>query len=307
MQQLRLLQERASSPVPVAQLPDDVKATPMRGNPGEAAGEIPDSMQVHLDHLAAKQLTKGRSNDDDHRGKLDCLLSGFHQRSDGGLEFSLASLLPRNSHSLFPSYSPRRFKITPRSISITVTGPLDGILCLKVRDEANIGKVFVLWFPITGEAKSIRPPLTKSSDFFGLGRDPRTDEYKILTLSIHKTSQGGCEKISYKTKVRTLGHSSSWRVLDVSYFFDGSRWIDDAAYSHMRALAITRSMTLSADGRMLSMLGRYKLLGNNGSVDIAFSVVSFDSSDEIFIETPLPPPCGSPVGCYTKMHCHLCC
>ncbi|GAB2298463.1 hypothetical protein Dimus_032526 [Dionaea muscipula] len=261
MQQLRLLQERASSPVPVTQLPDDVSV--------EILARLPVKFLIRCkcvckkwfsligsDHLAAKQLTKGHANDDDHYGKLDCLLGAFHQRSDGGLEFCLSSLLPRNSDSLFPSYSHRRFKITPRSISITVTGPLDGILCLKVRDEANIGEVFVLWNPITGEAKSIRPPLTKSSDFFGLGRDPRTDEYKILTLSIHRTSQGGCEKISYNTKVRTLGHSSSWRVLDVSYFFDGSRWIDDAAYSHMPALAITRSMTLSADGRMLSMLGR---------------------------------------------------
>ncbi|GAB2298498.1 hypothetical protein Dimus_032561 [Dionaea muscipula] len=67
--------------------------------------------------------------------------------------------------------------------------------------------------------------------FFGLGRDPRTDEYKIFAFSGYRGD---------KVEVYSLGSSSSWRVLDMSYFFDGSRWIDVIAnYSHMHALAIT--------------------------------------------------------------------
>ncbi|GAB2298464.1 hypothetical protein Dimus_032527 [Dionaea muscipula] len=203
--------------------------------------------------------------------------------------------------------SQRRFKITPRwnpitdkdgGLYIAVAEPLNGILCLKVRDEA-IGEVLVLWNSVTG-------PLTKYIDYFGLGLDPRTNKYKIFAISIDKTSIGGWGEISYMAEVYSLGSSMSWRVLDVSNFFDGSRRIDAPHYRHMYVLDIPRSMALSTNGRILSMLGRYKLLGNNGSDGTVFSMVSFDSSDEIFIETPLPPPCGSPVGCYAKMHRLLC-
>ncbi|GAB2297953.1 hypothetical protein Dimus_032037 [Dionaea muscipula] len=232
---------------------------------------------IGTNHLAAKQLAAGRSSDDDHH---DCLLSGFSRGiDDGGLKFYLHSV-PSGIHSL------RRFKITPGSMRIAIAEPLDGILCLKVHDEGIRG-LFVLWNPITSEAKPIPPP-TKYINFFRLGRDPRTDEYKIFAFSGYR----GVE-------VYSLGSSSSWRVLDVSYFFNGSRWIDVANYSHMRP-----SMTLSADGRMLSMLGRYKLLRNNGSDAAAFSVVSFDLSDEIYIETPFPPPWRSPY--HTDMHRLLC-
>ncbi|GAB2298467.1 hypothetical protein Dimus_032530 [Dionaea muscipula] len=251
------LEEGASSAGPESQLPEDVVI--------EILARLPVKFLIRFkcvckrwfsligtNHLAAKQLAAGRSSDDDHH---DCLLSGFSRGiDDGRLQFYLHSV-PSGTHSL------RRFKINPGSIRIAIAEPLDGILCLKVHDE-DIRGLFVLWNPITGEAKSIPPP-TK------------------------------------RVQVYSLGSSSSWRVLDVSYFFDGSRWIDVANYSHMRP-----SMTLSADGRMLSMVGRYKLLGNNGSDAAAFSVVSFDLSDEIYIETPFPPLRPSPD--HTDMHRLLC-
>ncbi|GAB2298490.1 hypothetical protein Dimus_032553 [Dionaea muscipula] len=89
--------------------------------------------------------------------------------------------------------------------------------------------------------------------------------------------------------------SSSWKALDLNRFFDGSECIDiDDAMP---------AMVPSADGRMLSMLGRYKVLGSNGSGSYrdALSVVSFDSSDEIYIQTPMPPSCEFRAGYYTNM------
>ncbi|GAB2297954.1 hypothetical protein Dimus_032038 [Dionaea muscipula] len=203
---------------------------------------------IGSDHFAAKQLAAARSSDDDdHYGPFDCFLSNFRQIFNGELEFTLNSL---DTHSC------RRFKITlhpsfspGRSMWVAVAGPLDGILCLK--------NTFVLWNPTTGEVRPI-PPLTKCFEFFGLGRDPRTGDCKILAISIYRTRSGDISnQMSIKAEVYSLG-SSSWRVLDVN-------------------------------GRMLSMLGTHTLLGNNGSDNVASFVLSFDLSDQIYIETPLPP------------------
>ncbi|GAB2298471.1 hypothetical protein Dimus_032534 [Dionaea muscipula] len=245
---------------------------------------------IGSDHLASKQLVVGRSCDDDHHGKFDSLLSSFRQRFNG-FEFSLHSF----DDTLLGNHSSRRFKIIMNSptpwMHVDVAQPLDGILCLKACTKDTGPEAFVLWNPTTGEAKPI-PPLTKHVDFFGLGRDPRTNQYKILAISIEMTSKSWSEEISIQNSITaavySLGSSSSWRVLDVSYFFDGFtwigfRWIDD---SYMNDHVITRSMmVLSADGRMLSMLGRY----STDHIIVSSTVVSFDLGDEIFIQTPMPP------------------
>ncbi|GAB2298469.1 hypothetical protein Dimus_032532 [Dionaea muscipula] len=292
--ELRLQQERANSAGPGSQLPEDVVMEILARLPVKSLIRFRCVCKSWFSligsvYLATKQLAAGRDD------KLDYLLSSFRPRFEGGLEFSLYSL-----DTVLGSYSKRRFKITLRSpwlrwMCVAVAGPLDGILCFKV--PVAMGEVFFLWNPAIGEAKPL-PPLTKSVDFFGLGRDNGTGEYKILAISIHRTSSGWSEDIfheTFKAEVYSLG-SSSWRTLDVSYFFDGCRRINTP---YMNALAITPSMVLSADGRLLSMLGTYTLLGNNGSGNVIPSVFSFDSSDEIFIQTPLPPPSKS-MDYYTK-------
>ncbi|GAB2298495.1 hypothetical protein Dimus_032558 [Dionaea muscipula] len=237
--ELRLQQERANSSAgPRSQLPEDVVMEILAKPSVKSLVRFKCVCKswfslIESVYLATKQLAAGR--DDDNYGKLDYLLSSFRPRFEGGLEFSLNSL-----DTLLGSYSRRRFKITLRSpwlrwMCVAVAGSLDGILCFKV--PVTMGKVFFLWNPATGEAKPISP-LTKSVDFFGLGRDNRTGEYKILAISIYRTSSGWPEDIfheTFKAEVYSLG-SSSWRTLDVSYFFDGSRRISTP---YMNALAIT--------------------------------------------------------------------
>ncbi|GAB2298484.1 hypothetical protein Dimus_032547 [Dionaea muscipula] len=252
------------------------------------------------DHMAAKQLATGRSSDDDHNGKLDCLLVGPVRIDVKEFEFSLYYF-----DTLLGSYSSRRLiKITrlspgpsfmERRMQLTVAAPLDGMLCLKARVFDN-KETLVLWNLATGEAKQI-PSLINLIDFVGLGRDPRTNQYKILVISLDckNTSGSGRAFNSIKAYVYSLGGgSSSWRVLDLSYFFDGSRWIA----MHARPTPSMPSMIASADGRMLSMLGKHKLLGSNGS-STPNSLFSFDSCDEVYIQTPLPPRK------YTKGECLL--
>ncbi|GAB2298494.1 hypothetical protein Dimus_032557 [Dionaea muscipula] len=259
---------------------------------------------LESNHMAAKQLAA-------NAGKLECCF-----RYGGNNGFQLCSWGLRRPCPV------RGFKITSRVKMGTLThlaiaGILDGILCLKVRYEVINGETLVLWNPATGETKQL-PPLTNYIDFVGFGWDPRTGHYKILAISIDRTRIGSLEDISdhtsIKAEVYSIGarsSSSSWRVLDLSYFFDGSRRIDSTylfgtGCRWSDARTITPSMTLSADRRMLSMLGNYRLLGNNGSVRATtffFSVISFDSSDEVYIETPLPS-CESP-DYYTKGQCVL--
>ncbi|GAB2301141.1 hypothetical protein Dimus_035174 [Dionaea muscipula] len=277
------LHEGANSAGPISQLPEDVVVEILAKLPVKSLIRFKCVCKSWLCligsvYLATKQLAMGR--DDGIHGKLDCFLSNFSTRFDGGLEFSLDSL-----DTLHGRYSSRRFKITGLGIQLSrwrfvgVAEPLDGILCIKV--PAAMAEVFVLWNPSTGEAKPI-PLLTKCIEFFGLGRDNRTGEYKILAISIHTSGnawEGDIFHITFKAEMYSLG-SSSWRVLDVSHFFDGSRFIDG---THMNGLVHnTTSMVLSADGGMLSMLGT------------GFSVFSFDLSDEIYIQTPPPPPWESP-------------
>ncbi|GAB2298474.1 hypothetical protein Dimus_032537 [Dionaea muscipula] len=254
--------------------------------------------------LAAKQLIAGRSTDYD---KFDCMLSDIKQGSDGW-EFSLYSL-----DTFLGSYPSRRvLKFILRSplssvemgrwmMNISIAGPLDGILCVKVHlmvHVYNMREIFFLWNPATSEAKPI-PLLTKRIDFFGLARDPQTNKYKVLGMTINDGWRGIFYQRSMTADVYSLdvGSSSlsSWKALDLKCFFDGSRCIDiDDAMP---------AMVPSADGRMLSMPGRYKVLGSNGSGSYrdALSVVSFDSSDEIYIQTPMPPSCEFRAGYYTNM------
>ncbi|GAB2298472.1 hypothetical protein Dimus_032535 [Dionaea muscipula] len=250
---------------------------------------------IGSDHLAAKQLVAGRSCDYD---KFDCLLSDV--KSYGG-EFSLYSLdtflgsyPSRRALKFFPLPQPSFHRI------ISFAAPLDGILCLKI-SFYKMGEVFILWNPATGEAKPI-PLLTKPIHFFGLARDPRTDKYKILGMTINDRRGGNFDsQRSITANVYSLdvgSSSSSWKALDLSYFFDGSRCIDDLAIKNM-----LHSMIPSSDGRMLSMPGRYKVLGSYGSGSYmdAMSVVSFDSSDEIYIQTPMPPSSEFRAGYYINM------
>ncbi|GAB2298466.1 hypothetical protein Dimus_032529, partial [Dionaea muscipula] len=240
---------------------------------------------IGSNHLATKQLVTGRSSDYE---KFDCMLSNIKPRCYGlyRWEFSLYSL-----DTFLGSYPSRRILkfISFPQVEISFAVPLDGILCFKVRGF-KLGEVFILWNPATGEAKSI-PVLTKRINFFGLGRDPQTDKYKILAMTMNVMNDEWGDDFDYHsitTDLYSLGAgSSSWKALDLSCFFDGSRCIDDGAIIAMNAML--PSMVPSADGRMLSMPGRYRVLGNNGSYSDAFSVVSFDSSDEIYIQTPMPP------------------
>ncbi|GAB2298479.1 hypothetical protein Dimus_032542 [Dionaea muscipula] len=218
---------------------------------------------IGSDHLAAKQLVAGRSCDYD---KFDCLLSDI--KPDGS-EFSLYSL-----DTFLGSYPSRRVLKFSQLYEISFARPLDGILCFKVH-VYKMGEVFILWNPATGEAQPI-PLLTKHIDFFGLARDPQTDKYKILAMTINDGWGDNQKPIAADVYSLGVGSSSSWKALDLSCFFDGFRRID--------VNVTLPSMIPSADGRMLSMPGNYKVFGNNRSL----SVVSFDSSDEIFIQTPMP-------------------
>ncbi|GAB2298506.1 hypothetical protein Dimus_032569 [Dionaea muscipula] len=114
------------------------------------------------------------------------------------------------------------------------------LVCVDKFGETKIGKHLSYGILATGEAKSI-PRLTTYVDLVRLGRDPRTSEYKILTISIHNnmTSIGWhiWDQTSIKAEVCSLGSSSSWRVLDVSNFFDGFERIDDTyPYYHQHSL-----------------------------------------------------------------------
>ncbi|GAB2298493.1 hypothetical protein Dimus_032556 [Dionaea muscipula] len=241
-------------------------------------------------------------------GKLECCLEYIPTRGSRGRggDDGLKLQFDMDSFGLLRTNPIRKFKITsPIEMGtlthLVVAGILDGLLCLKLRYEAINGEALVLWNPATGEAKQI-PPLTNYIDFVGFGRDPRTGQYKILAISIDMTTIGPVEKISDLTSIKVAVYSmgagsSTWRVLDVSYFFDGSRWIDSAYLDDNMCIQgvdcpITPFMAVSADGRMLSMLGRYRVLENDGSASattIFSSVISFDSSEEVYIQTPLPP------------------
>ncbi|GAB2298492.1 hypothetical protein Dimus_032555 [Dionaea muscipula] len=246
---------------------------------------------IGSDHFAAKQLVAGRSSDYD---KFDCLLSNF-TLAINGCEFSLYSL-----DTFLGSYPSRRVLKFSWLHETSFAGPLDGILCIKVH-LYKMGEVFILWNPATGEATPI-PLLTKRIDFFGLARDPRTDIYKILGMTINDGWGGDDfdhQKSNITADVYSLGvgsSSSSWKALDLSCFFDGSRCIDVDAMNDTLP-----SMVSSANGRMLSMPGRYRVLGNNGSYSDVLSVISFDSSDEIYIQTPMSPSCKFQTSYYTHM------
>ncbi|GAB4841762.1 hypothetical protein Ancab_022484 [Ancistrocladus abbreviatus] len=144
-------------------------------------------------------------------------------------------------------------------VYLDIVGPCNGIFCLLIGGWGD-AQVLLLWNPATREVM----PLEVDWSFYnpGFGFDPITDDYKVVVTS--------CKFLGDPPRVHvySLRHDS-WRNIDASYFFDGSRDF--------------HSLQCVSNERMCNWLG-WKL--DSGREFL----ISFDSHDEVFLQTALPLP-----------------
>ncbi|XP_026444571.1 F-box/kelch-repeat protein At3g06240-like [Papaver somniferum] len=81
---------------------------------------------------------------------------------------------------------------------IAIVGSCNGLIC-----ASHVGYIFYIWNPRTGEYKVIRSPFGFQDRSFGFGYDPKTRDYKFVSIYCHP------DRDVSQVEMYTLG-SDSW-------------------------------------------------------------------------------------------------
>ncbi|KAE7995683.1 hypothetical protein FH972_000454 [Carpinus fangiana] len=153
---------------------------------------------------------------------------------------------------------------------IFVVGCCNGLVCLHGFSIYHFN--VVIWNPATKETKVI--PESNVPQFrggyicgIGFGFDAKTNDYKIIKIHFLLHPESNSRNYAYQKGVYSLS-SNSWRKLDGHWEYTRSPFITDDCKGQMTYINGVASWTAASD-------------------DWA-GVLSFDMSEEVFLETPLP-------------------
>ncbi|XP_058762694.1 F-box/kelch-repeat protein At3g06240-like [Vicia villosa] len=146
------------------------------------------------------------------------------------------------------------------NFNILGSGSVNGILCLL---SVSLVKIVVLWNPSINESKALPlPPSFVNDNHFchihrGFGYDRRTNDYKVICHGEIFDTKDVWEIYSLRT--------NSWRILNLS----------------MRHKFMNREQ-LYMEGGLSHWMCEYE------THDGIYMMLSFDWSNEVFIQTPVP-------------------
>ncbi|GAB4843487.1 hypothetical protein Ancab_013448 [Ancistrocladus abbreviatus] len=157
-------------------------------------------------------------------------------------------------------------------------GPCHGIFCVMVQTKFR-GEALLLWNPATREMKTIEVDACVHN--FGIGFDPKTNDYKVVVVAWFALQRSG----HWTVRVYSL-RANSWRSIHNRGFFKWRFFNQNANFFRNGSRDFDVVGMPSWNGRMFNWLGRGPCCSPKRFL------ITFDMSDEVFLETPLPQGCG---------------